>query len=592
MLKRSEYLVMSLSFVLMLAIFLIISINYLDDSSASNNDYTDLFDSSENVVDMSKYDTEYIILTGNDETVQVNVTDTLNYAKKGNATYTRIEGVPDDALESASAIIVTTSNLEAIGDFDTIMKLVDGGMDIFFTSVPQEGSDEYDKYCESMGIVSRRGQVTIDGFQVFEGLYAQGEIVCNDYPLEVEDIRIDATCRTYIFEYTEDSSKDQSEMVPLLWRTVYGEGQICILNADFMDYSYSMGLCLAVLASFESDYVYPIVNAKVNYIDSFPFLSYENGDTMLRLYNRDAQAFLQDQVWQTLVVMMNENDIKFTGLYYAYITDEGSATTLNTETLTYFKKQFSKYDCEFGFGGYHEDRSSGEEVASEAMEKSYDLFNWNLASYKLVTYKYSTTINQSVQNEILADLTDVAVYVSWLESDDEDVYQAGLSFADSNIVNMPIICEEVTTSYEDYWKACNMASGMGLSTHYFDLYDVVTNQSDYDYEWTTYSQELAKQFNLLERGISWLSAKTSTQAAYSAKRYLCLMPEIEITEDEIHITCDNFDDSATFILKTDKRLKADDARYTATVLSDGFYMIEVYKDDVTIELIDSNSLFY
>lgn len=583
---------MSLSFVFMLAIFLVISINYITDSSASNNDYTDLFDSSEHVVDMSTYPKDYIILTGNDEVVRDNVSSALNYAKKGSAVYNRIEAVPEDELENAEAIIVTTSNLAALGDFDRIMNTVKNGTHIFFTVLPQEGSDQYDKYCETLGIVSRRGYTDIGGFQAFEGLYAQGQIICYDYPLKVEDIRVDATCRKYIFEYTNDPDADQSELVPLLWRTVYGDGQICVLNADFMQYPYSMGLCIAVLGSFETDYAYPIVNAKVNYVDSFPFLSYENGDTMMRFYNRDSQSFIRDQVWPSLVTMMNDTDIKFTGLYYAYITDQGASSEINTETLTYFKQQFSKYDCEFGFGGYHNDRSDSEEVQEEAMEKSYDLFKWNMSQYNLVTYKYSNNINRAIQNEMLGKLKKTAVYVSKLEGKTDDDYVAPLSFAESNIVNMPIICEETTVSYEDYWKACNMASGMGLSTHYFDLYDVITNQSDYDYEWMIYSQELAKQFNLINRGTSWLSEKTSTQAGYVAKRYLCLQPEIEFTDDELIIKCENFDDQATFVVKTSKLLKADEAKYKATPLSDGFYMIEVYKPEVTITLIDTGSQKY
>lgn len=593
MLKRSEYFVMSLSFVFMLAIFLVISINYLTDSAASNNDYTDNFDSSTHVADMSRYDTDYIILYGNEDgTVKENVVNALNYAKKGNAAYSQVGDVPASVLKNAKAVIVTTSNLVSLGDFDTLMAQVNNGTNIFFAVLPKEGSTPYDNYCDTLGIVSRKGKANIEGFQAFEGLYAQGEILCADYPLEVEDIRVDATCRKYIFEYSSDPNADQSEMVPLMWRTVYGEGQIYVLNADFMEEKYSVGLCIAVMTAMETDYAYPIVNAKVNYIDSFPFLSYENGDSMMKFYNRDSQSFIRDQVWPTLVTMMKDSHIKFTGLYYAYITDLGRNSELNTETLTYFKKQFSKYDCEFGFGGYHKDMLEGREFEEKAMDTSYDLFKWNMSNYNLVTYKYSEEISQALQTELLQKMDKVRVYVSKLDADNQDDYEAPLSFAESNVVNMPIICEEIKTSYEDYWKACNMSSGIGLSTHYFDLYDVITNNSNYDYEWMIYSQELAKQFNLLNRGTSWLSEKTSTQAAYSAKRYLCLMPDIEFTDTELRIKCDNFDDKATFIVKTDKRLKQDEASYTSTDLSDGFYLIEVLKSDVTIKLVDAGSQKY
>ena len=468
-----------------------------------------------------------------------------------------------------------------------MMNAVKHGTNIFFASLPQEGSENYDLYCEALGIVSRTGQASIAGFQAFEGLFVQkGDIVCNDYPLEVEDIRVDATCRKYMFEYSPDPKRDQSNMVPILWRTVYGDGQIFVLNADFLEHSYGSGLCTAVLCSMEPEYAYPIVNAKVNYIDSFPFISYENGDAMMRFYNRDSQAFIKDQVWPNLVTMMKDSDIRFTGLYYAYLTDAASeSTNFNVGTLSYFKKQFSKYGCEFGFGGYHEDVHVSKERAEKALDTSYNQFRYNMGSYNLVTYKYSENISQSVQKDTLTKLRRVSVYVSKLDVPEGSTeYQAPLGFAKSNVVNIPIICEEVAPSYQDYWKACNMASGLGLSTHYFDMYDVITNTNNYNLEWMTYSQNLAKQFNLLNRGTSWLTERTSAQAGYRAKRFLCVVPDITFSDSELHIKCDNFDDSATFIIKTSKKLKPDEAKYLATKLSDGFYMVEVYKPDVTIKL--------
>lgn len=592
MLKRSEYMVMSMSFLFMLAIFLVISINYITDSSASNNEFTDKFDSSAHVADMTKLETEYIVITGDDQVVQQNVVNALNYAKKGHQVFYNVEAVPVSLLKDAKAAIITTNNLASISDMDTLMRYVNRGLNVFFASLPQEGSVQYDTYRDVLGIVSRTGDAEIEGFQAFEGLYAQGEVICNEYPLEVEDIRVDATCTKYIFEYSSDPNVDQSEMVPLLWRTVYGDGQVYVLNADFMEQSYSMGLCIAVLGRMEPEYAYPIVDAKVNYVDSFPFLSYENGDNMMKFYSRDSQSFIRDQVWPGLVTMMKDADIKFTGLYYAYITDAARKAQYNTDTLSYFKKQFSKYECEFGFGGYHPDVLSGKEFEEDAMNESYDQFKWNMSNYNLVTYKYSNKITQSVQADMLQKLRNISVYVSKLDTEDKDEYQAPLSFADRNIVNIPIICEEVTSSYPDYWKACNMASGLGLSTHYFDLYNVITNTSNVNYEWMMYSQELSKEFNLLNRGTSWLTERTSAQAGYHAKRYLCLMPEITFSDKSLTIKCENFDDTATFIIKTERRLKPDDAKFTAEQISDNFYMVKLLKPEVTIDLIGTAGQSY
>lgn len=561
--------------------------NYITDSAASNNEITDKFDSSTHIADVNKLEKEYLIIKGDDTVICNNVKKALEYAKKGYKVAGSVNELTSTDFKGIKAVIVTTPNLGSLGDMILLMNSVKNGVNIFFAALPNEGSDNYDNYCEAMGIVSRTGESSIAGFQTFEGLLVQkNDIVCNDYPMVAEDIRIDATCRKYIFEYSPDPNADQSEMVPLLWRTVYGEGQIFVLNADFMEQKYGVGLCIAVMAAMEPDYAYPIVDSKAYFIDSFPFLSYENGDAMMRFYNRDSQAFIKDQVWPNLVTMMKDSDIRFTGIYYAYLTDASRETTnFNTETLSYFKRQFSKYGCEFAFGGYHKDVLSDKEAEEDAMEASYNQFKYNMGNYNLLTYKYSDTINQAVQTDMLRKLRKVSVYISKMDvPEGSSEYRADLSLADHNIVNLPIICEEAVPSYQDYWKACNMASGLGLSTHYFDMYDIITNKSDFSLEWMAYAQNLAKEYNLLNRGTSWLSEKSAAQTGYLAKRYLCLMPTITFTDSELNIKCENFDDSAQFIVKTSKKLKPDDANYEATKISNGFYKVAIFKPEVTIKL--------
>ena len=185
--------------------------NYITDSAASNNEIVDKFDSSTHVADTEKLDKDYLIITGDDNTVCENVKQALYYAKKGYKVSTTAYDLNASDLKDVKAIIVTTADLNTLGDMRIVMNAVQKrGINIFFATLPMEGSDNYDNFCtEAMGIVSRTGEATIAGFQAFEGLYAQkGDIVCNDYPLTIEDIRIDATCRKYIFEYSSDPSAE------------------------------------------------------------------------------------------------------------------------------------------------------------------------------------------------------------------------------------------------------------------------------------------------------------------------------------------------------------------------------------------------
>ena len=109
MLKRSEYVVMSLSFVFMLAIFLVISMNYITDSAASNNEIEDLFDSSTHVADVEKLPKDYLIITGEDTVVCENVKQALNYAKKGYKVTKTAAGLNSTDFRDVKTVIVTTA---------------------------------------------------------------------------------------------------------------------------------------------------------------------------------------------------------------------------------------------------------------------------------------------------------------------------------------------------------------------------------------------------------------------------------------------------------------------------------------------------
>ena len=70
------------------------------------------------------------------------------------------------------------------------------------------------------------------------------------------------------------------------------------------------------------------------------------------------------------------------------------------------------------------------------------------------------------------------------------------------------------------------------------------------------------------------------------------MPEITFTSNSLTIRCENFDDTASFIVKTERRLKPDDANYTAEEISDNFYLVKILKPEVTIDLIGTAGQSY
>lgn len=311
MLKISDYIYMMLSFFAIMIFYLIFS-----GGLSVNLGVSDVLET----VDLPKgYSVEeeyrsqepvFAIICGNQETGERtrNVIKMVSELKKEYGVFSTADEITEQQAERITTIIVTAESWDEIGDQELLLQYAEEqGKNLLFAGIMEDQTGGYNK---TIGVLTNEGTTEIEGVMLFEGMFLQGMVYYNDISMEVEKITTDAKCKKLMAEHT-DKNVEQRELIPLVWQKRYGEGCFYVVNGDFLTGEYSMGIFTGILSQMEDTFIYPVVNAKANMLDSFPELDNPYESEIQRLYSRSTNMFLRDIVWPSVVKLGENNTLIF-----------------------------------------------------------------------------------------------------------------------------------------------------------------------------------------------------------------------------------------------------------------------------------------
>lgn len=420
--------------------------------------------------------------------------------KKEYAVFSTVDEITEQQAAKITTIVVTADSWEEIGNKELLIQYAEQqGKNLVFSSIMEEQTGEYNKL---IGVLKNEGTAKIQGVMIFEEMLIQGMVYYDDIDMEAADITTDARCKKLMVERSK-KQVEQRDLIPLIWEKRYGKGCFYVVNGDFLTEEYGMGIFTGILSQMEDTFIYPVVNAKANLLDSFPELDNSYESRIKELYSRDTNMFVRDIVWPSLVKLGESNTLVF-------------SMRLNHRPV------------------------------AESQKDNY---------------------------EYLAELIQKRCY----EIDDSFTQQE---------VELPYISSGHRQSEKEVFKMQSSISGAGLATHYLDMSEIMgKNADDPEYEWSSYSLELSKLMYSLYQDTEWIDAMTVSQALERYKRYLLIRPVIEKSEQQITIKTENFHDLCFYMIRTDKTVLSGDD-YEVTKVGENAYLIEVLKDNITIQLKD------
>ncbi|MFR7936839.1 MAG: DUF2194 domain-containing protein [Clostridium perfringens] len=161
-------------------------------------------------------------------------------------------------------IIINTEYLEDFNYLQQLISYVKKGGNLVFAQRPLI-SDNLKSISKDIGIEKMLSDEPIDA----DSMYVMSNVLIKGYGLKRTEDTENSSLKV---ELTKDSlvhikaDKD----IPLLWEKSLESGKVIFSNGQFLGEKGNRGLLTGVLYRTGKNFIYPIINSKVFYIDDFP----------------------------------------------------------------------------------------------------------------------------------------------------------------------------------------------------------------------------------------------------------------------------------------------------------------------------------
>lgn len=344
MLKISDYVAIVLSFVAMLALYLIVAQNL--SISLALNELLNPVSISENYdleAEWASDDPEFAVICGQQGDVEEanEMTALVSNLKKTYKVFPTVDDITDAQTQSIRTIVVTAESWDQIGSADKLFQYAQDGATVIFSHL-MTGQDA-STLNKTLGVLDIGESTEIKGIFLSDKLMVQDSVYHDELTCTVSHVTVDSRCAKLMVEWT-DENKEQKDLIPLIWEKRQGSGAFYVVNGDFLNERYGMGILTGLLSCANDVFVYPVVNAKVNLLDSFPQLDNPYEDRVHEMYSRDSSKFVRDIVWPYMVKLCEVNELVITA------HTENPSSTAAQERLQSLVDMMERRGCEVVVG--------------------------------------------------------------------------------------------------------------------------------------------------------------------------------------------------------------------------------------------------
>lgn len=578
MIKKAHYTQLSLLILLLFALFQITSIsisfdeitNKLGGHKSGNNIERITTDASESI----------LLITGEQTKSSKQIERGLLYLRKGYRVNENLLNLSAAELKKVEVIILASPTMSGVYDIDLIRNYINQGIDIIMAVLPprEELSEEWQAL---LGIKSIGGVKEQKGITVLSGFLLGGKHDYKDYLLDIRDIRVASTCKTYIAGMGDEDNQnvpnnDMAEdgtVTDILWRNVYKGSQIFTVNGAFFNNNDGFGILTAVFSELYPDFIYPVINAKALLVNNAPYLSNENDTVMLDRYARNSKQFFEDIAMPQIIALCMSFDSIPT--FYAVSSMDQSIENkgnYNISELSIANSELNRIGGQLGISLYDRNGMDQEKKVINMLKLcKAEQENYNFNSIYLKNFD-QTKLN-SLIDKLSGEISVKSLITSWKEG-------STFSFYKDDIIQVPTITEGFYYSDNDLFAMDTAAVAYGVEIHGIDMEEILYPKSDKD-DWAVAYRIFASYMDTYWTEYQFLDSINMTGVYNRVVSYLTITPNITMEEDHIGVAIEGFLKQAYFILRTDKGIK-DVTNGTFTKIEEGVYLISAEKEIIDI----------
>ncbi|MFD2043805.1 DUF2194 domain-containing protein [Ornithinibacillus salinisoli] len=529
------------------------------------------------------------------KTLTDNFERTLDYMKKKYETIPVLQ-MPAD-LSSYQTVIILFSDLEKVEDFNKVTDYVSLGGKVFFGILPEPGTTYFNLY-QKLGIYE-----TDTTYQEAVGVEMVSDLLLKAQGLKIDKEFIVNSSLYLRLKDTATLHVQSSDGIPLLWSSSYKDGQFMVFNGTMLSSKLNRGLISGAISYLNDDYIYPILNSKVVYIDDFPAPFPEGYDEQIYAnYKRDIPTFFKDIWWPDMVKTAIKNDLTYTGVLIETYNDKIKSPfneRLVKENLKIYGRELIKMGGEVGVHGYNHqsltlDQTKVDELGYNAWKDQQDmvssleevesLFNELFPDYTLRTYvPPSNVLSEEGKKAIQKAIPSVTNLASLYYYGEEQI--AYIQEFESNdwYTEIPRFTSNYLYIDESKWSIANSATSIGAFSHFIHPDDLLDRERSGSKDWDTLLKEFNKMMHDVKVNYPWMKSQTASESAAVVKNFQQAEVFVSQTSNRLDVYINQFAGELDFILRSDKTFTRGDGCEVEKI-SDNHYLIRAHSSKFSIEL--------
>lgn len=518
------------------------------------------------------FNNEEYLLIYNDENpgsvgIKDNIAATLDYMKKKVSTVTH-SNLPPSFDEYKYVIIAyeEVSNLVNQNILDSYMEK--GGM-VFFAIRP-ELNGSLQNFYQKLGISEIGKFVTPNGLTLNSNVLIKQK----NLTMKREEITANSSLSVKLAENC-NIHIESIDQVPLLWEVPYKNGKFMVFNGTMLATKGSRGLITGALSMLNKNYLYPIMNMKVFYMDDFPApIPKGKNKRIYDEYRRDIPSFYQDIWWPDIQRGAAKYDVKYTALviqsYEDDITPPFSEDKQERNSFIQFGRELLKMGGEIGVHGYnHQSLTVDPKIVEDLgyhtwksqadMEESlntvedfiHDLYpNSELKTYVPPSNRIDTLGEGAVTNALPTINVLSSLYLP-----DSEGKAAVHEFAQGDrFIYFPRLTSGYEYTQKKKWFMVNGVTSLGIVSHFIHPDDILDNERSFGKSWGELGKEYDRFLHEVHSDYPWLKSTTANNAGKQLVNYLNAEVFINDEGDRISVQIDRFPGEMSFILRTNKKM--------------------------------------
>ncbi|WP_054742513.1 DUF2194 domain-containing protein [Cellulosilyticum ruminicola] len=497
-----------------------------------------------------------------------NIVRILDYVKKD---YQVIEISEFTGLqEGITGIIICFENLDQSSYIERVFDYTHKGGSLLFAMRPLEGVC-LKQHLDALGIEKLKGMKEEKGLKLLSNVLIQGK------GLELDgQFMSNSSLDIELTKEADIHAVSFSEM-PMLWENDFGQGKVIVSNATMFQQATSRGYILGAIGLMTQDFIYPIINAKVVFLDDFPS-PVPQGD-MEKLGDNlkiSVEQFYRNMWWPSIVRVAKKYNMIYSANIIACYADHVkgpfiSDNTTSEDSLFYFGQEILQNGGELAIHGFNHQSFTydtkdvkdegynvwqSEKDVQEAWRGIYGFVNGLFPKYEFRDYVPPSNILSQEVRAIMPQIAPEVKVISALYGKNEGggTYNQEYEVAEDGIIEFPRISSGYMEEKDSRWDMYNVISMHGVVSHFIHPDDVLNETRNTGKSW----EELIAAYECMWKEIydkfGWLHAVKISDAATELEKVETTKVNIIKEDAALQGYCNNFKKDMYFILRTNQEV--------------------------------------